>query len=106
MYIVTLSHLLENDGTVSIHVKYLQIFATEMFKISKNFSVRLMIALFQQKVNHYDLQNPYLFSVANVTSVFHGQSTISYLGLLKWQLAPSDSKDLNTVSAFKVAIKK
>ena len=91
---------------VSIHVKNLQIFATEMFKISKKFSVPLMIELFQQKVNHYDLQNPYVFFVANVTSVSHGQSSISYLSPLKWQLAPSDSKDLNTVSAFKAAIKK
>ena len=74
---VTLSHLLEKDGTVSIHVKNLQIFATEMFKISKKFSVPLMIELFQQKLNHYNLQNPYVFSVANVTSVFHGQSSIS-----------------------------
>ena len=35
-------NLLEKDGTVSIHVKNLQKLATEMFKISKNFSVPLM----------------------------------------------------------------
>ena len=48
-------NILEKDGTVSIHVKNLQKLATEMFKISKNFSVPLMSELFHQKVNHYDL---------------------------------------------------
>ena len=54
-------NLLEKDGTVSIHVKNLQKLATEMFKISKNFSVPLMSELFYQKVNHYDLRNPMSF---------------------------------------------
>ena len=55
--------LLEKDGTVSIHVKNLQNLAREMFKISKNFSVPLMSELFYQKVNYYDLRNPYEFSI-------------------------------------------
>ena len=48
-------NLLEKDWAVSIHVKNLQKLATEMFKISKNFSVPLMSEIFYQKVNHYDL---------------------------------------------------
>ena len=52
-------NLLEEDGTVSIHVKNLQKLATEIFKISKIFSVPLMSELFYQKVNNYDLRNPY-----------------------------------------------
>ena len=46
--------LLEKDRTVSIHVKNLHKLATEMFKISKNFSVPLSELLFQ-KAYHYDL---------------------------------------------------
>ena len=42
-----------------------------MFKISKNFSVLLMSDILHQKVNHYDLQNPYESSIPNVNSVFH-----------------------------------
>ena len=87
-------------------MKNLQKLATEMFKISKSFSVPLMSELFHQKVNHYDLRNPYEFSIPNVNSVFHGQGSISYLGPLIWQLVSSKFKDLNTVSAFKAAIKK
>ena len=74
--------LLEKDGTVSIHVKNLQKLATEMFKISKNFSVPLMGELFYNKVNHYDLQNPYEFSIPNVNTVFHEQASIRYVGPL------------------------
>ena len=65
-----------------------------------------MSELFYQKVNHYDLQNPYKFSIQNVDSVFHGQASIRYLGPLIWQLVPSEFKDLNTVSVFKAAIRK
>ena len=97
---------LEKDRTVSIHVKNLQKLATEMFKISKNFSVPLMSELFYQKVNHYDLRNPYEFSIPNVNSVFHGQASKRYLGLLIWQLVRSEFKDLNIVTAFKAAIRK
>ena len=99
-------NLLEKDGTVSIHVKNLQKLATEMFKISKNFSVPLMSELFYPKVNHYDLRNPYEFSIPKVNSVLHGTASIRYLGPLIWQLLPSEFKDLNTVSAFKAAIRK
>ena len=65
-----------------------------------------MSELFHQKVNHYDLRNPCEFSIPQVNSVFHGQGNISYLGTLIWQLVPSEFKNLNTVSAFKVAIRK
>ena len=41
LHIVTISHPSEKDGTVSIHVDNLQILATEMFKISKNFSFQM-----------------------------------------------------------------
>ena len=99
-------NLLEKDGAVSIHVKNLQKLATEMFKISKNFSVPLMSELFYQKINHYDLRNPYEFSIANVNSVFHGQASIRHLSPLIWQLVPPEFKDLNTLSAFKAAIRK
>ena len=99
-------NLLEKDGTVSIHVKNLQKLSTEMFKISKNFSVPPMSELFYYKVNHCDLRNPYEFSIPNVNSVFHGQASIKYLSPIIWQLVPSKFKDLNTASAFKAAIRK
>ena len=50
----------------------MQILATEIFKISENFSVPLISELFHQKVNHYDLYNPYKSSIPNVNGVFHG----------------------------------
>ena len=42
-------NILEKDRAVSIHIKNLQKFTTEMFKISKNFSVPLMSKLFHEK---------------------------------------------------------
>ena len=63
-------NLLQKNGTVSIHIKNLQKLATETFQISKNFSVLVMSELFYQEVNHYNLRNPYEFSIPNVNNVF------------------------------------
>ena len=83
---MTLNHLLKISwkkmGLSQYMSQHLQILATEMFKISKNFSLPLMSELFHQKVNHYDLPNPCEFSNPDVNSVFHGQESISYLGPL------------------------
>ena len=49
---LSFKNLLKKDWTLSIHVKNLQNLATEMFMISKIFSVPLMSELFYQKVNH------------------------------------------------------
>ena len=65
-----------------------------------------MNELFHQKVNHYNLQNMYEFSIPNANSVSHEQESISYLSPLTWQLTPPDFKDLNTASAFKTVITK
>ena len=99
-------NLLEKDRTVSIHGKKLQKLVNRNVKDIENFSVPLISELFYQKVNSYDLRNPYEFSIPNFNRFFHGQASIRYLGLLIWQLVPSEFKDLNTVSAFKAAIRK
>ena len=65
-----------------------------------------MSELFYQKVNHYDLRNPYDFSNPSINSVFHGQAGIRYLGPPIWQLVLSEFKYLNTASAFKTPIRK
>ena len=44
-----------------------------------------MSELFYQKVNHYDVRNPYEFFIPNVNNVFHGRANIRYLGPLIWQ---------------------
>ena len=49
---LSFKNILKKDWTLSIHVKNLQNLATEMFMISKIFSVPLMSELFYQKVNH------------------------------------------------------
>ena len=63
-------NLLEEDGTISIHIKNLRILTTEMFKISKKFSVSLMRDYFIRICEIYDLQNLYEFSIPNVNSAF------------------------------------
>ena len=57
--------------------KYMQ---QKCLRYQKNFSVPLMSEILHQKVNHYDLQNPYESSIPNVNSVFHGVPLKQLLG--------------------------
>ena len=50
------NELLEKDGSVSIHVRDLQVLATEMYKISNGLSTSLMRDMFPSNRNPYNLR--------------------------------------------------
>jgi len=102
----TFNELLEKDGSVSIHIKNIQILATEMFKMSKGLSPPIMENVFTlREENHYNLRQNSQFSRPFVRSVFHGTESISYLGPKIWDMLPESYKNVNTLGAFKSKIK-
>ena len=48
--------LLEQDKSVTIHTRNLQILATEMFKVYRNISPPIFIEIFHQRGNNYNLR--------------------------------------------------
>ena len=66
--------LLEKDGSVSIHNRHLQIFATEMYKIKNDPSPLILTELFEQKnEQHYDLRKNSQFTISPVRTIYHGR---------------------------------
>jgi len=102
----TFNELLEKDGSVSIHIRNIQILGTEMFKMSKGLSPPIMENVFTlREENHYNLRQNSQFSRPFVRSVFYGTESISYLGPKIWDMLPESYKNVNTLGAFKSKIK-
>ena len=68
--------LLETDKSVPIHIKNLQVLATEMFKVYRNISPPRVRQLFQVRNNDYNLRQFSQFDLPNVKSVFCGTKSI------------------------------
>ena len=101
------NELLEKDGSVSIHMRNIQILATEMYKLVNNLSPTIMNRAFKLKSDScYNLRQILQFSRSLVKSVYHGTESISYLGPKIWDILPDDYKTIQNLDTFKIKIKK
>ena len=98
--------LLETDRSVPIHIRNLQILATEFFKESKDVAPAIFSEVFSKRSVQYNLRHASEFYVPNVKNNFHGTESLSYLGPKIWNLVPKELKELSSLRAYKKAIKK
>ena len=70
----------------------LEVLATKMFKVNMNLSPDLMNYIFQIRTNPYALRRNDTFSIRQVSSVYHGTKSLSFLGPKIWELVPSETK--------------
>ena len=96
--------LLETDKSVSIHIKNLQVLATEMFKVYRNIFSPIVTQLFQSRNNDYNLRQFSQFELPNVRSVFCETESISFLGPKIWNIVPNEFKKETSLHAFKKVI--
>ena len=54
----------------------------------------------------YSLRKLSQFYRSKVNSVYNGIESVSFLGLIIWDLVPNELKDVGNLAAFKKAIKK
>ena len=97
--------LSEQDKSVTIHTRNLQMLATEMFKVYQNISPPIFSEIFYQRDINYNLRINSDFAMPNVRSVFDGSESISYLGRKIWDIVLLELKELASVVAFKKGIK-
>ena len=103
----SLNELLEKDGSVSIHMRNIQILATEMYKRINNLSPPIMDRVFKLNSNsRYNLRQISQFVRSLVKSVYHGKERISCLGPKIWDILPDDDKAIQNLDTFKNKIKK
>ena len=99
------NELLEKDGSVSIHMRNIQILATEMYKLVNNLSPPIMNRVFKLNSNsRYNLRQISQFVRSLVKSVYHGKARISCLGPKIWDILPDDYKAIQNLDTFKIKI--
>ena len=70
--------LFEQDKSVSIHTRNLQMLVTEMFKVYRSMSSPIFSELFRRHDISYNLRSNSNFAVPNVKSVFHGSESFFF----------------------------
>ena len=86
------SELLETDKSVTIHRRYLQILAYEIFKVKQNMAPEILIEIFPQKESCYSLRNSTTLQGRSIKTVMYGLETISSLGPKIWDILPTELK--------------
>ena len=98
--------LLERDGSVSIHIKNVQLLMIEMYKVKNNLAPILMCEVFKVKTeSNYNLRTKQEFEIPKVRTTNFGTESLRYLGPKLWETVPSSIRELESLESFKRHIK-
>ena len=98
--------LLEKDNSVSIHVRNLQVLATEIFKVKKNLSPNIMQKVFEFTEPAYNFRKDAVFKSYKIQTQRYGIESLRYLGPKIWAQVPNEIKESDSLFIFKSKIKK
>ena len=97
--------LLQQDNSVTIHTRNIQILATEMYKVYNNKSPDFVCQLFSKSNVTYNLRNVIDFERPTVNTVWWGTETVRNISPQIWELIPSDIKTSPSLASFKLKLK-
>ena len=104
-YVSTFAQLLEKDSSVSIHIRNLQILATEIFKARNNLSPLIVQNIFRTIEPAYSLRRDTIFESHRIQTQRYGIESLTYLGPKLWSQVPSEIKESHSLADFKNKIK-
>ena len=104
-YDFSFNTLLENNDSVSIHVKHLQNLMIEMFKTKGNINPPFIRESFCERHAIYNLRNNNEFMVPRVGATIYGTETIKYRGQGFWLSLPQQIRNAQSINEFKEEIK-
>ena len=93
--------LFEKDGSVSIHLRNIQILANEMYKLINNLSPPTVFKL--KSDSCYNLRQTSVFQILGKISIQYG--IYSYFGTKIWDILPDEYKTTQNLDTFKIKIK-
>ena len=90
-----------------MHQHNLQFLATELYKVLNGLFPDLMKDVFPLNDDSgYSTRNKRTFKSRHVKTVRYGTDSLAYLAPKTWELVPNEMKNLESLIAFKTAIKK
>ena len=104
-YVSTFAQLLEKDSSVSIHIRNLQILATEILKARNNLSPSIVQNIFRTIEPAYSLRRDTIFESHRIQTQRYGIESLTYLGPKIWSQVPSEIKESHSLAIFKNKIK-
>ena len=104
-YVSTFAQLLEKDSSVSIHIRNLQILATEIFKARNNLSPPIVQNIFRTTEPAYSLRRDTIFESRRIQTQRYGIESLTNLGPKIWSQVPNEIKESASFTFFKNKIK-
>ena len=85
--------LLNLDNSVSMHPKYLQILAIELFRVYTGSATDILNEVFPLKPPaNYNLRNQQEFNIRPMKTIHYGLNSLAYVGPRIWELLPTNLK--------------
>ena len=104
-YVSIFAQLLEKDSSVSIHIRNLQILATEIFKARNNLSPPIVQNIFKTIQTANSLRRDNIFESHRIQTQRYGIESLTYLGPKIWSQVPSEIKESHSFAVFNNKIK-
>ena len=86
---------------MKIHLKYLQLLATEISKVKNDLGPKIIADIFHFVEKPYDLRNNSIIQRQANRTVYFGAESISFLALKLLELVPSEIKSAKSLNTFK-----
>ena len=97
--------LLKEDKSVKIHLKNLQILATEICRVKNDLGSKIIADIFHFVEKPYNLRNNTIIQRQANRTVYFGTESISSLAPKLWEVIPSEIKSTKSLNIFKEKIK-
>ena len=99
--------LLNKDNCFSIHYSNVDEFATELYKVARDMSPKIMSEVFKlRETASYNLRHTSQFSTDPIHSIYNRTELALYLGPKIWEQIPAEIKNKESYDEFKRKIKK
>ena len=97
--------LLENDNSVSIHQKNLQLLMVEIYKTRNHLNPSFMMEIFEEKAMPYQLRSSSNLNLPKVRTTCYGTDTVRFMGQRTWAKLPIEVKTSVSLTVFKKHLK-
>ena len=103
---LSFSELLDLDNSVTVHLKYLQVLVTEIYKVKNGIAPEIMKDIFELQNPSYNLRSSCnQFRRKNIKTGHYGLQSVRCLDPKIRELVPNNIKYSNSLSKFKKLIK-
>ena len=97
--------LLENDNSVSIHQKNLQLLMVEIYKTRNHLNPSFMMDIFEEKPMPYQLRSSSNLNLPKVRTTCYGTDAVRFMGQRVWAKLPVEVKTSDSLTIFKKHLK-